>query len=175
MVTLLDEPLGWDGAIRATSNQLGSDFLILKLSAYESKDFSLKMTASESLKDSASVAFEFKVTPMNNETPYAEEFEQTFTFNYITECSGASCLFGELTNPEPQTMVFYVILGVLLLYAARRGRQQPAQQFDAIVTDKDTDELFKEESAEVDETIPDPVVAQDDDDDLELLEELDDI
>ena len=175
VVILLDEPLGWDGAIRATSNQLGSDFLILKLSAYESKDFSLKMTASESLKDSASVAFEFKVTPMNNETPYAEEFEQTFTFNYITECSGASCLFGELTNPEPQTMVFYVILGVLLLYAARRGRQQPAQQFDAIVTDKDTDELFKEESAEVDETIPDPVVAQDDDDDLELLEELDDI
>lgn len=175
VVILLDEPLGWDGAIRATSNQLGSDFLILKLSAYESKDFSLKMTAPESLKDSASVAFEFKVTPMNNETPYAEEFEQTFAFQYVTECSGASCLFGELTNPEPQTMVFYVILGVLLLYAARRGKQQPAQHFEAIVPDKETESLFQEELAELDESIPEPVVAQADDDDLELLEELDDI
>ncbi len=175
VVILLDEPLGWDGAIRATSNQLGSDFLILKLSAYESKDFSLKMTAPESLKDSASVAFEFKVTPMNNETPYAEEFEQTFAFQYVTECSGASCLFGELTNPEPQTMVFYVILGVLLLYAARRGKQQPAQHFEAIVPDKETESLFQEELAELDESIPEPVIAQADDDDLELLEELDDI
>lgn len=175
VVILLDEPLGWDGAIRATSNQLGSDFLILKLSAYESKDFSLKMTAPESLKDSASVAFEFKVTPMNNETPYAEEFEQTFAFQYVTECSGASCLFGELTNPEPQTMVFYVILGVLLLYAARRGKQQPAQHFEAIVPDKETESLFQEELAELDDSIPEPVVAQADDDDLELLEELDDI
>ena len=133
------------------------------------------MTAPESLKDSASVAFEFKVTPMNNETPYAEEFEQTFAFQYVTECSGASCLFGELTNPEPQTMVFYVILGVLLLYAARRGKQQPAQHFEAIVPDKETESLFQEELAELDESIPEPVVAQADDDDLELLEELDDI
>ena len=84
-------------------------------------------------------------------------------------------MFGELTNPEPQTMVFYVILGVLLLYAARRGKQQPAQHFEAIVPDKETESLFQEELAELDESIPEPVVAQADDDDLELLEELDDI
>ena len=172
---LLYQPLGWEGGIRATSNQLGSDFIFVKLSAYESKDFSLEMTAPESLKDSASVAFEFKVTPMNNETPYAEDFEQTFAFQYVTECSGASCLFGELTNPEPQTMVFYVILGVLLLYAARRGRQQPTQHFEAIVQDKKTEELFEEELDEADDSMPEPVVAQADDDDLELLEELDEL
>ena len=175
MFILLYQPLGWEGGIRATSNQLGSDFIFVKLSAYESKDFSLEMTAPESLKDSASVAFEFKVTPMNNETPYAEDFEQTFAFQYVTECSGASCLFGELTNPEPQTMVFYVILGVLLLYAARRGRQQPTQHFEAIVQDKKTEELFEEELDEADDSMPEPVLAQADDDDLELLEELDEL
>ena len=101
--------------------------------------------------------------------------EQTFTFQYVTECTGASCLFGELTNPEPQTMVFYVILGVLLLYAARRGRQQPAQHFEAFIPDKETEQLFEEESTEMDDSMPEPVIAQDEDDDLELLEELDDI
>jgi hypothetical protein len=171
----LEEPLGWEGAISATSNQLGRNFIIVKLSAYESKDFSLRLTAPDTLKDSASIGFEFKVTPMNNETPYAEEFEQTFTFQYVTECTGASCLFGELTNPEPQTMVFYVILGVLLLYAARRGRQQPAQHFEAFIPDKETEQLFEEESTEMDDSMPEPVIAQDEDDDLELLEELDDI
>jgi hypothetical protein len=112
---------------------------------------------------------------MNNETPYAEEFEQTFTFQYVTECTGASCLFGELINPEPQTMVFYVILGGLLLYAARRGRQQPTEHFDAVVPDKKTEELFQEELTDSEDSMPEPVVAQDDDDDLELLEQLDDI
>jgi hypothetical protein len=175
VVILLEEPLGWEGAISATSNQLGRNFIIVKLSAYESKDFSLRLTAPDTLKDSASIGFEFKVTPMNNETPYAEEFEQTFTFQYVTECTGASCLFGELTNPEPQTMVFYVILGVLLLYAARRGRQQPAQHFEAFIPDKETEQLFEEESTEMDDSMPEPVIAQDEDDDLELLEELDDI
>lgn len=175
VVILLEEPLGWEGAISATSNQLGRNFIIVKLSAYESKDFSLRLTAPDSLKDSASIGFEFKVTPMNNETPYAEEFEQTFTFQYVTECTGASCLFGELINPEPQTMVFYVILGGLLLYAARRGRKQPTDHFHAVIPDKKTEELFQEELTDSEDSMPEPVVAQDDDDDLELLEQLDDI
>ena len=177
MVILLDEPVGWNGAIRASSNQVGFDFLILKLSAYESKNFSLSMTAPESLKDSTSVSFEFEVTPMNNETPFAEEYEQTFTFQYMTECSGASCLFGELIDPEPQTMVFYVILGALLLYAARRGRKQPTepQFYETTELEKYSDELFSEESIESSLDDPEPVLAEDNDDDLELLDELDEI
>lgn len=175
MVILLDEPIGWDGALRASSNQLGGEFLILKLAAYESKDFNLKLTAPESLKDSASVDFEFKVTPMNNETPYAEDYEQTFNFQYITECSGTSCLFGELIDPEPQTMVFYVILGALLLYAARRGRGQTHSKDTFIEVEKETDELFSEEDEELPSEEPEPVLAADEDDELELLDELDEL
>jgi hypothetical protein len=64
---------------------------------------------------------------------------------------------------------------VLLLYAARRGRQQPAQHFEAFIPEKETEQLFEEESTEMDDSMPEPVIAQDEDDDLELLEELDDI
>ena len=168
VVIRLDQPDGWTGAIRATSSQLGSDFLILNLPAYSSKDFRVTMLSPENLKDSEEVEFQFKVTPMDNETPYGEDYLQKFSFAYMTECSGASCLLRELINPEPQTMVFYVLLGALVLYAARRGGRQPGEfyeQPDALQTQEDA--LFEEE-----DDLPPPVIHTDDDDDLELLEEL---
>jgi hypothetical protein len=172
VVIRLDQPEGWDGAIRATSSQLGSDFLILNLPAYSSKDFSVTMIAPSDLKDSEEVEFEFKVTPMDNETPYEEEYLQKFTFSYMTECSGLSCLIRELVNPEPQTMVFYVLLGALLLYAARRGGRQSVPFYDEELYDEDKE---LEPLQEDDDDLPPPVTADDDDDDLELLDELDDL
>ena len=80
VVIRLDQPEGWDGAIRATSSQLGSDFLIINLPAYSSKEFSVSMIAPDNLKDGEVVEFEFRVTPMNNETPFADEYLQKFTF-----------------------------------------------------------------------------------------------
>lgn len=172
VVIRLDQPEGWEGAIRATSSQLGSDFLILNLPAYSSKDFSVTMIAPGDLKDSEEATFEFKVTPMDNETPYEEEYLQKFTFSYMTECSGISCLVRELVNPEPQTMVFYVLLGALVLYAARRSGRQEGEFYD----DKEGVE-FEEELGAMDEDddLPPPVTVEDDDDDLELLEELEDL
>jgi hypothetical protein len=172
VVIRLDQPEGWEGAIRATSSQLGSDFLILNLPAYSSKDFSVTMIAPSNLKDSEAVKFEFKVTPMDNETPYEEEYQQKFTFSYMTECSGVSCLIRELVNPEPQTMVFYVLLAGLLLYAARRGGRGSGSFYgeDAYDDDKPLEPLEEE-----DDDLPPPVTANDDDDDLELLDELDDL
>jgi hypothetical protein len=172
VVIRLDQPDGWDGAIRATSSQLGSDFLILNLPAYSSKDFSVTMIAPANLKDSEEVQFEFKVTPMDNETPYEEDYLQKFSFSYMTECSGISCLFRELVNPEPQTMVFYVLLGALVLYAARRGGRSSGEFYD----DYEKDSPLPEVSPELEEDdLPPPVTYTDDDDDLELLEELEDL
>ena len=172
VVIRLDQPVGWEGAIRATSSQLGADFLILNLPAYSSKDFSVTMVAPEGLKDSEDIQFSFKVTPMDNETPYEEDYQQQFAFAYMTECSGdISCLFRELVQPEPQTMVFYVLLAGLLLYAARRGGRQSSEFYHEV-----DDEMEKELVAveDEDEDLPPPVLA-DDDDDLELLDELDDL
>jgi hypothetical protein len=172
VVIRLDQPDGWDGAIRATSSQLGSDFLILNLPAYSSKDFSVTMIAPANLKDSEEVQFEFKVTPMDNETPYEEDYLQKFSFSYMTECSGISCLFRELVNPEPQTMVFYVLLGALVLYAARRGGRSSGEFYD----DYEKDSPLPEVSPELEEDdLPPPVTYTDDDDDLELLDELEDL
>ena len=172
VVIRLDQPEGWEGAIRATSSQLGSDFLILNLPAYSSKDFSVTMVAPGDLKDSEEATFEFKVTPMDNETPYEEEYLQKFTFSYMTECSGVSCLVRELVNPEPQTMVFYVLLGALVLYAARRSGRQEGEFYDQKEGVEFEEELNE---MEVDDDLPPPVTAEDEDDDLELLEELEDL
>ena len=171
VVIRLDQPDGWTGAIRATSSQLGSDFLILNLPAYSSKDFRVTMLSPSNLKDSEEVQFQFKVTPMDNETPYGEDYLQKFSFAYMTECSGASCLLRELINPEPQTIVFYVVLGALVLYAARRGGREGGEFYD--VPDMESvkvEAMFEDE----DDDLPPPVV-HDEDDDLELLEELDDL
>jgi hypothetical protein len=171
VVIRLDQPDGWTGAIRATSSQLGSDFLILNLPAYSSKDFRVTMLSPANLKDSEEVEFQFKVTPMDNETPYGEDYLQKFSFTYMTECSGASCLFRELINPEPQTIVFYVVLGALVLYAARRGGRHGGEFYDEPDMESvKVDAVFEDDG----DDLP-PAVIQQDDDDLELLEELDDL
>ena len=171
VVIRLDQPDGWTGAIRATSSQLGSDFLILNLPAYSSKDFRVTMLSPANLKDSEEVEFQFKVTPMDNETPYGEDYLQKFSFTYMTECSGASCLFRELINPEPQTIVFYVVLGALVLYAARRGGRHGGEFYDeSDMESVKVDAVFEDDG----DDLP-PAVIQQDDDDLELLEELDDL
>ena len=171
----LDQPDGWDGAIRATSSQLGSDFLIINLPAYSSKDFSVTMVAPDDLKDSEEVMFEFRVTPMNNETPFADDYVQQFTFSYMTECTGAACLFQELINPEPQTMAFYVLIVALLFYA--RGRSgRAAADYDKDDFPELGGETVAYEGFEEEDDLPAPVLAQEEeDDDLELLEELDDL
>ena len=173
VVIRLDQPDGWEGAIRATSSQLGSDFLIINLPAYSSKDFSVTMIAPEDLKDSEEVSFEFRVTPMNNETPFEDEYVQRFTFSYMTECTGAACLFQELVNPEPQTMVFYALILGLLFYARGRSGRGEKEGYEFVEYDVEDDE---EKMLKEDDDLPPPVVAQEDlDDDLELLEELDDL
>ena len=172
MVIRLDQPDGWEGAIRATSSQLGSDFLIINLPAYSSKDFSVSMIAPDNLKDSEVVVFEFRVTPMNNETPFADEYVQQFSFPYMTQCNGFSCLIEELVNPEPQTIAFYVAIVALLFYA--RGRPKD----DLFEYDNDARRIGEdmvEDELDEDDDLPPPVLAEDDDDDLELLEELDDL
>ncbi len=172
VVIRLSQPNDWEGSIRATSSQLGSDFLILTLPAYSYKDFSVTMTAPDGLKDSEEVKFEFRVTPMDNETPYEEEFQQKFTFTYMTECSGVSCLMRELLSPEPQTIVFYVMLGALVLYAARRsGGTGRSELADLAVKEDMAAAAFDEED---DDDLPPPVTV-DEDDDLELLDELEDL
>jgi hypothetical protein len=81
-------------------------------------------------------------------------------------------LFGELLNPEPQTLVFYVLLAGLVLYAAqRRGRSE--RDFYEI-KDFDSEEVEEYEEDE-DDDLPAPVTFEDDDDDLELLEELEEL
>ena len=173
VVIRLDQPEGWEGNIRATSSQLGSDFLILNLPAYAYRDFSVTMVAPETVKDGEQVAFELRVTPMDNETPYGEGYNQVFTFNYLTECNGLSCLVGELVNPEPQTIGFYVILVALLGYAIRRKPASSGEFYEQ----KDEVPIEEGLTAEDDEDddLPPPVTASFDDDDLELLDDLDDL
>ena len=86
-----------------------------------------------------------------------------------------SCLFTELVNPEPQTMVFYVFLAVLLMYYVRNRSPRESYDYGEKFVEFEG-ELEGEELATDDDDLPPPVVAEDDDDDdLELLDELEDL
>ena len=132
------------------------------------------MIAPDDLKDSEEVSFEFRVTPMNNETPFADEYVQQFSFPYMTECNGAACLVQELINPEPQTIAFYVLIVALLFYARGRGGRSSADHEKGNYLQFDEQSVVHEDVEEEDD-LPAPVLAEVDDDELELLEELDDL
>ena len=168
----LEEPEGWEGEISASSTQVGGGFLFLTLPAYSSKDFFVELTAPSNLKDGSEVDFTLKVTPMDDEVPYAEEFNQISKFTFKTECRGVSCLLNEIYQPEPQTIALFAgLLAILFLAIYRRGRYDSSNYL--------IEEVPQELEMESDEglDIPEPVSEDslEDDDDLELLDALDEI
>ncbi len=178
----INEPDGWEAGLRATSDQEAAQFLILKLEPYSHKDFSMKIVAPESVKDNKMVRIEMLVTPMEEEVQYGEDYNQKFFFEFSTTCAGADCIFLEMIDPEPQTLVIYAILALCLLYAVfRRGQMNAQMGGDKynLLTDSDGSVPLPEDNGEFgddeDDDLPPIVTQSDDDDDLELLEELDSI
>ena len=167
----LDEPVGWDGEITASSSQAGQGFLFVTLPAYSSKDFFVELTAPSNLKDGSEVDFVLKVTPMADEVPYSEDYNQLSKFTFKTECKGVSCLLNELYEPEPQTIALLAGLVVLFVVAVyRRGKYDSSAYQIA--------EVPLEEQMKVEEEIdvPEPVIEESEvDDDLELLDALDEL
>ena len=90
----------------------------------------MKIIAPEDVKDNKRVDVEMVVTPMEEEVPYGDDFNQKFTFEFSTTCAGVDCVFLEMVNPEPQTLVIYVILAFCLLFAVFRRGQLNAQTGD---------------------------------------------
>jgi len=170
VVITLEEPVGWNGLIRASSDQNGGSFLLLTLPAYSSKDFSVAVTPPSNLKDGDDVKFTLTVTPMDEEVPYDSEFTQIMSFSYKTECSGVGCLMNEIMNPEPQTLALGMGLAFVLIFAVYRrgknagGMSEPYQK-------------WAEEELDLGLETVEPVVESvvEEDDDLELLEELEEL
>jgi len=113
---------------------------------------------------------------------YGEDYNQKFFFSFSTTCAGADCIFLEMIDPEPQTLVIYAILALCLLYAVfRRGQMNAQMGGDKynLLTESDGSVPMPEDGEEFGEEEGDdlpPIVTQSaDDDDLELLEELDSI
>ena len=169
VITLENEPEGWDVLIRASSDQTGGRFLLLTLPAYSSKDFTLAITPPNNLKNGENIDFDLKVTPMDEEVPYDSDYTQTSTQVYSTSCDGASCFLNEIVNPEPQTLVLGLGLCAAFVFAVyRRGQASTSGFEDEVFSYEDDKELEPLES-----TIPEPVMEEEIDDDLELLDELD--
>ena len=169
VITLENEPEGWDVLIRASSDQTGGRFLLLTLPAYSSKDFTLAITPPNNLKNGENIDFDLKVTPMDEEVPYDSDYTQTSTQVYGTSCDGASCFLNEIVNPEPQTLVLGLGLCAAFVFAVyRRGQASTSGFEDEVFLYEDDKDLEPLES-----TIPEPVMEEEIDDDLELLDELD--
>lgn len=170
VVITLEEPEGWDGLIKASSDQLGGSFLLLTLPAYTSKDFSIAVTPPANLKDGTEVTFVLTVTPMDEEVPYDSDYTQITSFMYTTECSGLACLMNEILSPEPQTIALGLGLAFVLVFAVyRRGQNAGiSNEFEQNWIEEEPEvglpleEIFEE-------------IAVEQDDDLELLDELEDL
>lgn len=169
VVITLDEPTGWEGVIRASSDQLGGPFIILNLPAYSTRDFSVEITSPSQLKNSGEVSFTLTMTPMDENSPYDGDYTQIKEVVFLTECSGISCMFNEIIDPEPSTIAIIMVIIILGLYSfynkAKLSGEAKEYEFDEdfeVVTIEDA--LEEEIQIEVEE-----------DDDLELLDELEDL
>jgi hypothetical protein len=170
VVITLDEPNGWDGLIRASSDQTGGSFLLLTLPAYSIKDFSVSMTPPTNLKNGEEVEIQLTVTPMDEEVPYDSEFTQMVTFTYLTECSGVSCLVNEIVRPGAQTLALGVGLVFVLIFAVyRRGKSA------GLVNEVNQNFIESDDELPVveEKLIPVPIVEEEDE--IELLDELEEI
>jgi hypothetical protein len=170
VVITLDEPNGWDGLIRASSDQAGGSFLLLTLPAYSSKDFSVAVTPPANLKDGDEVEFTLTVTPMDQEVPYDSQFTQIMSFKYQTQCSGITCLLNEIMDPEPQTLALGIGLVFVLVFAVYRRGQNAGVMNETNKNWIEQDIVFESETVEAIEEIK-----VEEDDDLELLDELEDL
>ena len=166
----LEEPEGWDGEISASSSQAGGGFLFVTLPAYSSKDFFVELTAPSNLKDGSEADFALKVTPMDDEVPYSDDYNQLSKFTFKTECKGISCLLNELYEPEPQTIALLAgLVGLFIMAVYRRGKYDSSTHQFTEVPFEDQDKMEEELD------VPEPVVEEPEDDDIELLDALDEI
>ena len=170
VVITLDEPTNWDGLIRASSDQAGGPFIILHLPAYSNRDFSVEITSPSQLKNSEEVSFSLTMTPMDENSPYDGNYTQIKSFKFKTECSGISCMFNEIINPEPSTLaliIVVILLGLYSFYNKAKLSGENKEYFDIAEGEEfenDEDSLLEELQIEVEE-----------DDDLELLDELENL
>ena len=117
VVITLDEPSNWEGVIRASSDQTGGPFIILNLPAYSTRDFSVEITSPSQVKNSGKVSFTLTMTPMDENSPYDGNYTQIKEVVFMTECSGVSCIFTEIINPEPSTLAIFMVIILLGLYS----------------------------------------------------------
>ena len=169
MVITLDEPTNWEGVIRASSDQTGGPFIILQLPAYTARDFSVEITSPSQLKNSGKASFTLTMTPMDENSPYDGNYTQIKEIIFLTECSGISCMFNEIIDPEPSTLAIIMVVIILGLYSfynrAKLSGEQKEYEFEGDFEVETTEDVLEEEmQIEVEE-----------DDDLELLDELEDL
>ncbi len=171
VVITLDEPTDWDGLIRASSDQAGGPFIILHLPAYSNKDFSVEITSPSQLKNSEEVSFSLTMTPMDENSPYDGNYTQIKSFKFKTECSGVSCMFNEIINPEPSTLALIIVVILLGLYSFYNKAKLSGENKDFEI-DIDWDEEFENDEDSLQEELQIEVEV---DDDLELLDELENL
>ena len=107
---------------------------------------------------------------MDDEVPYSENYNQLSKFTFKTECKGMSCLLNEIYEPEPQTLALLAgLVGLFIVAVYRRGKyDSSANQLVEVPLEEQT-----KMEEEID--VPEPVVEDLEEDDIELLDALDEI
>jgi len=169
VIITLDTPEGWDGSLD------GGEFISLLLPAFETKDFTLEITAPKNVKNGQLVDFQMTVVPMDEENPYPCNAEicytQEPTFSFKTESSGiVNAILSELSDPEPTTMVMFLSILVLLGFGLyRRGQNKMKAQLYASMVEP-TEEVETEPEFDWDDIESSSSVDESSEIELELIE-----
>ena len=169
VIITLDTPEGWDGSLD------GGEFISLLLPAFETKDFTLEITAPKNVKNGQMVDFQMTVVPMDEENPYPCNAEicytQEPTFSFKTESSGiVNAILSELSDPEPTTMVMFLSILVLLGFGLyRRGQNKMKAQLYASMVEP-TEEVETEPEFDWDDIESSSSVDESSEIELELIE-----
>ena len=173
IVSAQDLPDGWSASFTTSGSSNQGNTILLNISAFNSSEFTLILTAPDDLVGGDDVEIVLSVEPLDSEVSTAS-LKQTPTFVFKTTCDGFSCFTNAATDfQNPQTVGLYLGFLLIIFLAVYRRGQTSARELAALEKEEMADQMWSDRLEE----IPDGDEEEEfDEDDLELIdEELEDL
>ncbi len=164
-------PSGWSASFTTGGSLDSGNTILLTIPAFSTSEFTMILKASDDVVAGRDAEVILSVEPLSQNIS-TQGLKQTPKFIFTTTCEGFDCITNAAFDfQSPQTVGLYigiVIVGLLAVY--RRG------QASARLLEQEYFEQLEEEKMESELVdIPEPIVEEEIEDDLELLEELEEL
>jgi len=171
IVSAQNLPDGWSAGFNTGGSSEIGNVILLTIPAFGTSEFTMILEASDDVVAGKDVTVTLSVEPLSQNTS-TSNLKQTPKFQFTTTCEGLDCIMNAaLDFQSPQTIGLYVgILLVGLIAVYRKGQASARQLEEEYLEELEMEQM---ESELID--IPEPVMEEDIEDDLELLEELEEL